>query len=131
MKILKEGSLPNKKFTCPVCRCEFVADTHDCELSIVENLMVRCPFDRCGCVMPWGSGVPYENKPDYMDLRLIYDVVDKSLYVETKDTGDRYSVPALLDAGMISTCNNDHPDWVPFSENPQALFDLFDKIYVK
>lgn len=57
MKILKHGKVEQRKFVCPKCECEFVANAGERQLS--TGYYVRCPCcqDR---VLWWDEGEPYK-----------------------------------------------------------------------
>lgn len=57
MKILKLDNLTEKLFECPFCGCIFSANVLETELSIVGDLMVRCPQLKCGSAILWRSGI--------------------------------------------------------------------------
>jgi hypothetical protein len=43
MKILKHGKLKERKFTCKICGCEFIADISEYRFSLADDFMVCCP----------------------------------------------------------------------------------------
>lgn len=67
MKILKEGKLEERKFTCDKCGCVFIADERD-KKDISERWMsdseygVYCPT--CEQQIEWYKGYKYDEKED-------------------------------------------------------------------
>lgn len=52
MKIIKEGILKTRYFTCRLCECEFIAEPGEYDLAITDESAIayyyaRCPKCRC------------------------------------------------------------------------------------
>jgi hypothetical protein len=43
MKILKHGKLKERKFTCKICGCEFIADISEYHIHLQDGYSVQCP----------------------------------------------------------------------------------------
>lgn len=56
MKIIKPGKIqiPERKFTCRQCHCEFIADIYDMQCSQREGNYVICPT--CQSFIDWSNG---------------------------------------------------------------------------
>lgn len=55
MKILKPGKVEMRRFVCPNCGCEFLANEMDC-----EDGYVKCPQEGCDYNSKYSRGIPYE-----------------------------------------------------------------------
>jgi hypothetical protein len=43
MQILKHGELKERKFTCKICGCEFIAGISECNIHLPNGYGVKCP----------------------------------------------------------------------------------------
>lgn len=78
MKILKPDKVAQRKFVCPNCKCEFVADDGDViTLQHVQTVFVCCPT--CTFTQQWDNGEPYgEPKPTQTDRERLAQLIGET-----------------------------------------------------
>ena len=107
MKILKPGKVEQRKFVCPKCGCEFVAE--NTEASVWGY--VTCPQEKCLTLIHWKNREPYEEPTPTQTL----DEVQKLMKVIEEFKGDLSRID-YSNVALIRFCKHLIANGVTFRE---------------